>query len=61
GSEDGHMALMLMKVGHLKYVSGKDSRAWTSDRRLHADGGLKWAFAKRIKKEGSRLAEYLSP
>lgn len=61
GSEDGHMALMLMKIGRLKYLSGKDSRAWTSDRRLHADGGLKWAFAKRIKKEGSRLAEYLSP
>lgn len=61
GSEDGHMALMLMKIGKLKYLPGCDARAWTSDRRLHADGGLKWAFAKRLKKEGARLGEYLSP
>jgi len=61
GSEDGHMALMLMKIGRLKYLPTSDARAWTSDRRLQADGGLKWAFAKRIKKEGARLGEYLSP
>lgn len=61
GSEDGHMALMLMKIGRLKYLRSADARAWTSDRRLQADGGLKWAFAKRLQKEGARLGEYLSP
>lgn len=61
GSEDGHMALTLMKIGALTYLPSPDARAWTSDRRLQADGGLKWAFAKRLKKEGARLGEYLSP
>lgn len=59
GSEDGHMALLLHKVGKLRYVGGQNSLVWTSDRRIQGDGGLTSAFLKRLQKEGSRLPEYL--
>ena len=61
GSEDGHMALMLMNIGRIHYQKGSQNMAWTSDRRIVADGGMAQAFLKRASREGSRLWEYLSP
>ncbi len=58
GSEDGHMAWLMHKVGKLQPVNQPSSLAWTSDRRLQKEGGLVAAFWNRIQKEGSRLPEY---
>ncbi|MFN6945702.1 MAG: glycosyltransferase family 2 protein [Cytophagaceae bacterium] len=60
-SDDGWMALCLMKVGKLKHITTKKSRTWTSDRRLIADGSLGKAFKNRIRKEVSRIGVYLKP
>ena len=60
GSEDGHMAWMLQKSGELQLVDTPDSLVWTSPRRIMSDGGLAKAFVKRVKREGSRLQEYLT-
>ncbi|MEZ4851760.1 MAG: glycosyltransferase family 2 protein [Bacteroidia bacterium] len=60
GSEDGHMAMTLMKIGRLQYVSHPDALVWTSDRRIMADGGLRKGFLKRLRRESRRLWEYLA-
>lgn len=60
-SEDGWMALQLLKCGKLCQVTNPEARVWTSDRRLMMDGSLSKAFANRVKKEVSRLGIYLNP
>lgn len=60
-SEDGWMALCLMKEGRLQYLSTEDINVWTSDRRLMEDGGLGQAFIRRVKKEASRVTTYFKP
>ncbi len=59
GSEDGHMAWMLMKRGKGRRIASKDSCVWTSTRKLAADGGAWKAFRERISREGSKWREYL--
>jgi len=59
-SEDGWMAYQLMKVGKLCRVDDLKGRAWTSDRRLMADGSLAKAFQNRAKKELKRLSLYFN-
>ena len=50
-AEDGMMALRLMNAGgKIKAIVSLDGRAWTSDRRLQIDGGLKSSLLIRIKK-----------
>ncbi|WMJ73326.1 glycosyltransferase family 2 protein [Cytophagaceae bacterium ABcell3] len=60
-SEDGWMALCLLKMGEIKQVTNKQSRVWTSDRRLMMDGSLGKAFKNRVKKEVKRIGVYLKP
>ncbi|MDP5171016.1 MAG: glycosyltransferase [Bacteroidia bacterium] len=60
GSEDGHMALKLSKVGQLRYCPGTNCKVWTSPRRLLAKGGLAGGSIRRIKKEVRRMGEYLT-
>ncbi|MEZ4830147.1 MAG: glycosyltransferase [Bacteroidia bacterium] len=59
GSEDGHMALMLSQIGRLQFIDTPAALAWTSDRRIMADGGVWNGFVKRVKREGRRLGEYM--
>ncbi|MDX2247383.1 MAG: glycosyltransferase family 2 protein [Bacteroidia bacterium] len=59
GSEDGHMALMLSRIGRLHYLGVSDALAWTSDRRIMADGGVWKGYVKRFNRESSRLREYM--
>lgn len=59
GSEDGHMAMTLMQHGKLKLVPSDRVRVWTSDRRLMEAGSFSAAFARRFKREASRLVEYV--
>jgi glycosyltransferase involved in cell wall biosynthesis len=56
---DGWMAMLLMDLGSVKAVKNTDAKVWTSSRRLLADGSLFKAFKRRIKKEVSRLKEYI--
>lgn len=60
-SEDGWMALQLMKVGKLYHVTHPRARVWTSDRRLMMDGSLSAAFKNRAKKELKRIHIYFNP
>lgn len=60
-SEDGWMALTLMKKGRVHCLSKQGARVWTSDRRLAFDGGLLQAFYKRFKKEMVRMKGNLVP
>ena len=59
GSEDGHMAMTLMQYGNLKHIPSNRVRVWTSDRRLMEAGSFSAAFARRFKREASRLVEYV--
>lgn len=59
-SEDGWMALQLMKKGGLYQVTDYEARVWTSDRRLMADGSLSKAFQNRVVKEFKRLNIYIN-
>ncbi|WP_276349129.1 glycosyltransferase family A protein [Daejeonella sp. JGW-45] len=59
-SEDGTMALNLMKTGKLKLVTDRKARVFTSTRRLDADGGILEAFISRGKLHSTRLREYIS-
>lgn len=54
--EDGWMALSLQKLGRLQPVFTDKARVWTSDRRLLADGSLRQAFIKRLRREIGRLS-----
>jgi len=60
-SEDGWMALCLMKAGKIQFLSSPDVTVWTSDRRLMDDGGLSQAFVRRIKREASKIGMYFRP
>ena len=58
--EDGMIAQKIsQQYGTIDLVSTADSRPWTSDRRLMADGSLFKAFVRRVKKELTYLHELL--
>lgn len=58
-SEDGTMALNLLKVGKLKLVTDKNAWVYTSDRRLRAEGGLFKSFVSRLKRHSTLLTGYI--
>jgi glycosyltransferase involved in cell wall biosynthesis len=51
-NEDGWLALKLRNkgFGKLCYVTNSKALVWTTDRRLHLDGGLWKAFKNRVKR-----------
>lgn len=55
--EDGWMAYQLMQYGKIKHV-GK-ARVWTEARRLMVDGSVFGAVKRRVRKEVSRIYEYI--
>lgn len=58
--EDGMLAKKISeKFGEISLVDTPDSRPWTSDRRLMADGSLFNAFLRRVKKELKFIHELL--
>lgn len=58
--QDGYLALTISEAyGKIELVSSKDSRPWTSDRRLLCHGSLFQGFVLRIKKELKYLHELL--
>lgn len=59
-AEDGRMALNLQKKGKLKMVASTGARAFTSSRRLVAEGGLLKAFTNRFTLHSGRMKEYMS-
>ncbi|MBC7654401.1 MAG: glycosyltransferase family 2 protein [Oligoflexus sp.] len=59
-SEDGRMAVNLMKSGELHLIIDKKARVFTSSRRLLAEGGILKAFNHRFKLHIKRLSEYLN-
>lgn len=59
-SEDGRMAVNLMKTGKLKLVTTKKAVVFTSSRRLIAEGGILKAFKYRFKLHSKRLIEYIT-
>ncbi|MFC5283062.1 glycosyltransferase family 2 protein [Pedobacter alpinus] len=59
-SEDGRMAVNLMKTGKLKLISTPKARVFTSSRRLIAEGGIVKAFKFRFKLHTKRISEYLT-
>ncbi|HEX7367380.1 MAG TPA: glycosyltransferase family A protein, partial [Pelobium sp.] len=59
-SEDGRMAVNLMKTGELKLVTSTKATVFTSSRRLIAEGGILKAFKYRLKLHSKRITEYLS-
>lgn len=59
-SEDGMMAMRLMKFGNIKRVTSEKARAWTGTRRLLKDGSLANAFKNRVKTQGGRIMEYIT-
>lgn len=59
-SEDGTMALNLLKKGKLKLVTDKDARVFTSSRRLMAEGGILKSFLFRLKLHSKKITEYIS-
>lgn len=59
-SEDGRMAVNLMKTGKLKLILNPKARVFTSSRRLIAEGGIVKAFKFRFKLHTKRISEYLT-
>jgi glycosyltransferase involved in cell wall biosynthesis len=59
-SEDGRMAVNLMKTGKLFLVTSNKARVFTSCRRLVAEGGIFKAFNHRFKLHSKRISEYLN-
>ena len=58
--EDGMLAKKIsQKFGQISLVETSDSRPWTSDRRLMADGSLFKAFVRRVKKELSYIHQLI--
>lgn len=57
--EDGWMAMKLGEIGKIQIIKSNGSKTWTLARRLLIDGGLRKSFFKRIKKESTRIGEYL--
>ncbi|MEJ7692087.1 glycosyltransferase family 2 protein [Daejeonella sp.] len=58
-SEDGTMALNLLKVGRLKLVTNSRARVFTSSRRLVSGGGLVRSFMDRSNLHSKRMLEYI--
>ncbi len=59
-SEDGRMAINLMKSGKLELITANRARVFTSSRRLIAEGGIFKSFKNRLKLHTQRFAEYLN-
>ncbi len=59
-AEDGTMALNLLTKGRLKQLTGNDTRAFTSSRRLRAEGGIFRSFQNRLKLHGNNAINYIS-
>ncbi len=59
-AEDGTMALNLSTKGRIKQLTDVNARAFTSSRRLAAEGGVFKSFLNRIKFHGARLNKYFS-
>ncbi|HEX2788154.1 MAG TPA: glycosyltransferase family A protein [Ignavibacteria bacterium] len=57
--EDGWMAMKLGEIGKIQVIKSDKSKTWTLARRLIIDGGLRKSFIKRIKKESTRIGEYI--
>lgn len=49
-NEDGYLALKLRNNGFGKLVFAKKALVWTTDRRIHIDGGLWKGTTKRLKR-----------
>lgn len=58
-SEDGRMAINLKKTGNLKLVTNKEARAYTSSRRITAEGGISKSFMQKFGMHMTRLNEYI--
>ncbi|MCD0490209.1 glycosyltransferase [Pedobacter sp. MC2016-14] len=58
-SEDGRMAVNLQKTGKLMLVTGQGARAYTSSRRLVAEGGIFKSFTQRIFRHLGAINEYI--
>ena len=58
-SEDGRMAVSLMKQGELKLVTDNRARVFTSSRRITSEGGLLKSFSAKAKLHMNRMSEYL--
>jgi len=59
-SEDGSMALALMKTGKIKRVTSLKAAAWTVTRSIERTGTFTEAISKRITKEIKRIKIYFS-
>ena len=59
-SEDGRMALHLLKRGRLKLITDPKARVFTSSRRLLYDGGIFKAFTNRLILHVKAMSEYLT-
>ena len=57
-AEDGQMAVNLKTRGKLKLITDQKARAFTSSRRLKAEGGIIKSFTNRLKLHLGRLGEY---
>lgn len=49
-NEDGYLALKIRESGFGKLFYAKKALVWTTDRRIHIDGGLWAAMLKRLKR-----------
>lgn len=59
-SEDGRMAVSLMKQGKLKLVTDNNARVFTSSRRITSEGGLLKSFTDKARLHARRMTEYVS-
>ena len=59
-SEDGMIALRLKAYGQIKNVKTKQTRVWTSSRRIYLEGGIKKSFFEKTRIHFLRIREYLS-
>jgi len=59
--EDGWMAMQLKELGKIQFIKDKNARVWTEARRLMDDGSVWGAVKRRLKKESTRIYEYIFP
>ncbi|QJW88187.1 glycosyltransferase family 2 protein [Spirosoma taeanense] len=60
-SDDGWMAMLLLKKGRIHRVTSEAGHVWSSDRLLARDGGVLKAIYKRALFEVKRVGWYLRP
>jgi len=60
-SDDGWMAMTLLKKGRIQRVTSPAGHVWSSDRLLARDGGVLKAMYKRAMFEVRRIGWYLRP